>query len=341
MFMQKDGYGPQLYVKNVQIMDHCADLLPEYLRFVKGVVDSSDLPLNVSREMLQDDSVIQRIRKSLVSKILSTLKSLKEKRPEDYKKFYAAFGKILKEGAHFDFENKDKLVDLLLFPSTATEGDELATLRDYRDRMPEEQKEIYFLTGDDLNILRDTPYLEAFKKKGYEVLFMADPIDEWVVQSVTQYDDIPLKAIDKGEINLEGDENQEERDEEKKNFAGLMDHMKDVLSDDLSDVRLSRRLSDSACCLVHDEQGMNANMERIMRAMNQEVPTSKKILELNPDHELVKKMNTLAGADEHKDQLQSFVDLLYGQAQLTSGAEVKNPGHFSQLVSDLMLKASE
>lgn len=340
MFIQKDGYGPQLYVKNVQIMDHCADLLPEYLRFVKGVVDSSDLPLNVSREMLQDDAVIRRIKKSLVAKILSTLKSMMEKRPEDYRKFYAAFGKILKEGAHFDFENKEKLVDLLLYSSTATEGDDLATLRDYRDRMPEEQKAIYYLTGDDLSILRDTPYLEAFKKKGYEVLFMADPIDEWVVQSVTQYDDIPLKAIDKGEIDLDGEDKEEEREEEKKTFEGLIGHIKETLSEDLSDVRLSRRLSDSACCLVHDEHGMNANMERIMRAMNQEVPPSKKILELNPDHELVKRMNTLAGVEEHKEQLQSFVDLLYGQAQLTSGAEVKNPGHFSQLVSELMLKAS-
>ena len=143
-------------------MDHCADLLPEYFRFVKGVVDSSDLPLNVSREMLQDDVVIKRIRKSLVSKLLSTLKSMKDKRPDDYKKFFAAFGRILKEGAHFDFENKEKILELLLFASTATEGGELITLKDYKDRMPEGQKEIYFLTGNDLDVLRNTPYLEAF-----------------------------------------------------------------------------------------------------------------------------------------------------------------------------------
>ena len=183
---------------------------------------------------------------------------------------------------------------------------------------------------------------KRFKKKGYEVLLMADPIDEWVVQSVTTFDDCDLKAIDKGEINLDGEgDKPEDRDQEKKAFEALTGHIAGYLTDDLSEVRLSRRLHDSACCLVHDENGMNAHMERMMRAMNQEVPPSKQILELNPDHDLVKKMNTLAGVEEHADQLNAFVDLLYGQAQLTSGADVKNPSRFSQLVSDLMLKASE
>lgn len=336
LFMQKDGFGPQLYVKNVQIMDHCKELLPEYLRFIKGVVDSSDLPLNVSREQLQDDVVIRRIRKSLVNRILGSLKDMKDKRPDDYRKFFTAFGRILKEGVHFDFENKDKILELLLFHTTATKGQEPITLTDYRDRMSEDQQDIYYLSGENLEVLRSSPYLEAFTEKGYEVILLNEPIDEWVVQAVTEFKEKKLKAIDRGDLDLDGES--QEKEEKGGESEGLLKAMQDRFSEELSAVRMSRRLKTSACCLVNEEHGMNPNMERIMRAMNQDVPPTKKILELNPDHPLIARLNALQEAGE-EETVHNFMDLLYGQALLNAGADLKDPARFTRLVSDLMAKS--
>ncbi len=342
LFMKEGRHGLQLYVRNVFITDDCKALLPEYLRFVKGVVDSSDLPLNVSREMLQDDAIIRRIRKSLVGKILKTLADMKEKEGEAYRTFYNEFGPVLKEGVHSDMENKEKLSELLLYASTNTEGDQRVTFKDYIDRMPQDQKDIYYLSGDDPASVHHSPLLEVFRKKGFEVLFFTDPIDEWVAQALREIDGKSLTAIDRGDIDL-GD--QEKKKDEKKDDADkdadndlrrLMDHIKETLGDDIKEVRLSHRLTDSACCLVADEQGLSASMERLFRQMGQELPPNKRILELNPLHPAIKRMESMFAGDPKSSELQERIELLHGQALLMEGSSLKDPTRFSRLVSKLM-----
>jgi molecular chaperone HtpG len=342
-FSMSDGsHGVHLYVKNVFITDQCKEVMPEYLRFIKGVVDSSDLPLNVSREMLQDDAIIRRIRRSITSKVLSTLKEMRDTESEDFFKFYSFFGRILKEGVHLDFENLDKLKELVHFPSTAGEANPVS-LRDYVDRMPESQKDIYFLTAESLETAKNSPHLEAFKSRGFEVLFMVDPIDEWVIQSLTEYDGKKLKPIDRGDIDLDSAEEKKEkekkREETSKEYKDLLEYIQEKLSEDVKEVRLSNRLTDSACCLVADEYGPNANLERIMKAMNQEVPKSKRILELNPTHPILGKMKALLDADKKNQRLADYAELLLEQALLTEGSALRNPLKFTKMVSSLMVDA--
>ncbi|RII31650.1 MAG: molecular chaperone HtpG [Geobacter sp.] len=344
MFMSDRKKGLQLYVKRVFITDKCEELIPDYLRFVKGVVDSSDLPLNVSREILQEDVQIKRIQKGLVSKILSTLSEVKEKNFDEYVKFWAEFGQVIKEGVHFDFANKEKLQELVLFESTGTEAGAFSSLKDYVARMPESQKEIYFITGNSREALEQSPHLEAFRAKGYEVIFMSDPVDEWVVQSLTEYDGKPLKAVDRGDISLDSEDEKKEkekkREEAQKEFSDLISFIKDHLQDKVKEVRFSNRLTESACCLVAEEYGMNANMERIMKALNQPVPESKRVLELNPDHALLRAMGDLHKQDNKAPALSDYADLLYDQALLTEGSPIKDPLRFTRMVSELMVKAA-
>jgi molecular chaperone HtpG len=344
MFMVDRKKGLQLYVKRVFITDKCEELVPDYLRFVKGVVDSSDLPLNVSREILQEDVQIKRIQKGLVSKILSTLAEVKEKNFDEYVAFWKEFGQVIKEGIHFDYANKEKLQDIILFESTATEAGSFVSLKEYVGRMPEGQKEIYFITGTSRETLEQSPHLEAFRAKGYEVLFMADPVDEWVVQALTEYDEKTLKAVDRGDISLDNEEEKKEKDkkreEAQKEFSDLISFMSDRLKDKVKEVRFSNRLTDSACCLVAEEYGMNANMERIMKAMNQAVPESKRVLELNPNHPILKAMAGIYQHDKTAPALSDYADLLYDQALLTEGTPIKDPLRFTRLVSELMVKAA-
>lgn len=344
MFMSDRKKGLQLYVKRVFITDKCEELIPDYLRFVKGVVDSSDLPLNVSREILQEDVQIKRIQKGLVNKILSTLSEVKEKNFDEYVKFWAEFGQVIKEGVHFDFANKEKLQELVLFESTGTEAGGFSSLKDYVARMPESQKEIYFITGNSREALEQSPHLEAFRAKGYEVIFMSDPVDEWVVQSLTEYDGKPLKAVDRGDISLDSEDEKKEkekkREEAQKEFSDLISFIKDHLQDKVKEVRFSNRLTESACCLVAEEYGMNANMERIMKALNQPVPDSKRVLELNPDHALLRAMGDLHKQDNKAPALSDYADLLYDQALLTEGSPIKDPLRFTRMVSELMVKAA-
>lgn len=344
MFMSDRKKGLQLYVKRVFITDKCEELIPDYLRFVKGVVDSSDLPLNVSREILQEDVQIKRIQKGLVNKILSTLSEVKEKNFDEYVKFWAEFGQVIKEGVHFDFANKEKLQELVLFESTGTEAGAFSSLKDYVARMPESQKDIYFITGNSREALEQSPHLEAFRAKGYEVIFMSDPVDEWVVQSLTEYDGKPLKAVDRGDISLDSEDEKKEkekkREEAQKEFSDLISFIKDHLQDKVKEVRFSNRLTESACCLVAEEYGMNANMERIMKALNQPVPDSKRVLELNPDHALLRAMGDLHKQDNKAPALSDYADLLYDQALLTEGSPIKDPLRFTRMVSELMVKAA-
>jgi len=345
MFMNDRKKGLQLYVKRVFISDKCEELIPDYLRFVKGVVDSADLPLNVSREILQEDVQIKRIQKSLVGKVLSTLAEVKEKTLDEYVSFWKEFGQVIKEGMHFDYANKEKLQELLLFESTSTEAGAFVSLKEYAERMPENQKEIYYITGSSRETLEQSPHLEMFRAKGYEVLFLTDPVDEWVVQTLTEYNEKPLKAVDRGDISLDSEEEQKEkekkREEAQKEFSDLISLISDRLKDKVKEVRFSNRLTDSACCLVADQYGMNANMERIMKAMNQTVPDSKRILELNPDHTLLKAMASIHQKDASAAALADYADLLYDQALLTEGSTIKDPLRFTKLVSDLMVKAAQ
>ncbi len=344
MFMSDRKKGLQLYVKRVFITDKCEELIPDYLRFVKGVVDSSDLPLNVSREILQEDVQIKRIQKGLVSKVLSTLAEVKEKTFDEYVGFWKEFGQVIKEGIHFDYANKEKLQDLVLFESTATEAGSFVSLKDYVARMPDGQKEIYYITGTSRETLEQSPHLEAFRAKGFEVLFLTDPVDEWVVQALTEYDEKHLKAVDRGDISLDSEDEKKEKDkkreEAQKEFSDLISFISDRLKDKVKEVRFSNRLTDSACCLVAEEYGMNANMERIMKALNQSVPESKRVLELNPDHAILKAMDGIHKTDAASPALGDYADLLYDQALLTEGTPIKDPLRFTRLVSELMVKAA-
>jgi len=345
LFMAERKRGIQLYVKRVFITEKCDALLPDYLRFVRGVVDSSDLPLNVSREILQEDVQIKRIQKSLVNKILSTLAELKEKEYGQYLTFWKEFGPVLKEGLHFDYANKEKLQELMLFQSTRTAEGEYVSLKGYVERMPEAQKEIYYITGEDKSSLEQSPLLEAFNAKGFEVLFLTDPVDEWVVQSLHEYQEKSLKAVDRGDVDLDSEDEKKEKEkkqeEAKKEFGSLLELIKGRLESKIKEVRFSNRLTDSACCLVADDFGMNANMERIMKAMNQAVPESKRVLELNPDHPIVRVMGDMYKQNPENSRLLDYSDLLYDQALLTEGTPIKDPLKFTKLVSELMVKAAQ
>jgi molecular chaperone HtpG len=343
LYMRDGQKGIHLYVRNVFITDDCKDLLPGYLRFLRGVVDSSDLPLNVSREMLQDDAVIRRIRKSLTNKVLGGLAEMKEKQEKEYRAFFKAFGRVLKEGVHMDFENKQKLADLLLFDSTHTEDGLAVDLKTYVGRMPSGQQDIYTLTGDSVANLKSSPLLEAFAKRGYEVLLLTDPIDEWVAMGLTEYEGKKVVAIDRGDIDLGSEEEKKEAQEKKaareEQVKDLLTALQSHLDADIKEVRLSSRLTDSACCLVNDDAGMSAHMERILKAMDQEVPASKRILELNADHPLVAQLEAAHKADAADARIKDFADLLLAQALIAEGSPVKNPARFTRLVTDLMVKA--
>ena len=345
LFFREHKKGVQLYVKRVFITDNCEHLIPDYLRFVKGVVDSSDLPLNVSREILQEDVQLKRIEKSLVNKILSTLAEMKEKDNEQYLKFFKEFGPVLKEGLHFDYANKEKLQELVLFESSTKEAGQLVSLKEYVERMPEGQTEIYFITGTSRSLVEKSPHLEIFKKKGYEVLFLLDPVDEWVAQALTEYDGKKLKAVDRGDLELGTEEERKEleakKEEQGKQHKDLLDFFSQKLAENVKEVRFSARLTDSACCLVADDFGMNANMERILKAMNQDVPESKRILELNPDHPLITVLSDLYEKDKEDPRLADYGELLLDQALLTEGSPIKDPLRFTKLVTELMVGAAK
>ena len=275
---------------------------------------------------------------------LSTLAEVKEKEPEEYLKFYGEFGPVLKEGIHFDYANKEKLQELVLFESSTGEAGKPVSLKDYVARMPDGQKEIYFITGTTRAAVENSPHLEVFRKKDFEVLFLTDPVDEWVVQALTEYDGKHLKAVDRGDLELDSEEEKKEKEAKKeeaqKQYQGILDFIRDRLQDRVKEVRLSSRLTDSACCLVADEYGLNANMEKILKAMNQDVPESKRVLELNPDHPIMQVLTGIYEKDKENPQLDDYCGLLYDQALLTEGSPIPDPLRFTRLVAELMVKAA-
>jgi molecular chaperone HtpG len=340
LFYKDYKIGPTLYVKRVQIMDHCEQLLPLYLRFVKGVVDSADLPLNVSREILQSNRLVEVMNKSITKKILDTLTEMKEKEFDTYLKFYKEFGRVLKEGIHYDFSRKEKIADLLIYESTKKGADTYTTLQEYVDTMPKEQEEIYYILGSSRAEAVSSPYLEAFKAKGYEVLVMLDEVDDFIMNSLHEYKGKKIKSVVKGEIELDKKEEKEKKETEKK-FKELLELIKHQLTDDVKDVRLSGRLKETACCLVAEEGGMDPQMEKLLKSMGQDVPENKRILEINPEHALFAAMKEVFDKDPKSLVLEEYIKLLYDQALLLEGSKPKDPGAFAAAVTKLMIKNAE
>ncbi len=328
--------GPALYVKRVRIMDHCEDLLPVYLRFVKGVVDSSDLPLNVSRELLQNNKHIAVIRKNITKLVLDTIADMKKNDPAKYLNFYREFGRVLKEGIHFDFSRREQIADLLLFESTKKEPGEYVSLQEYVDNMKEGQEDIYYITGASRNEIITSPYLEAFKEKDYEVLIMLDEIDDIIMTGLGTYKGKKLKSAVKGDLDLDKS-GEDDKKKARKEYEKLIELISNRLKDDVKEVRLSGRLKDSACCLVADEGGMDPQMEKLMKAMGQDIPASKRILEINPSHPVIETMNALFEDNKNNRLLEEFTDLLYNQALLLEGSKPKDPTAFTKAVADLMV----
>ncbi|MDA0771558.1 MAG: molecular chaperone HtpG [Cyanobacteria bacterium] len=330
MFMPDSQKGLQLYINKVFISSEPELLLPQYLRFVRGLVDSQDLPLNVSREILQQNPRVAAIKKNLGKKILSELEKLKKSKFDDYKKWYAQFGKIIKEGVHTDFANKDKIMSLLMFETTKTETGESISLQDYVDRNSSD--EIYYITGDSRVNLENSPYLEALKAKDIEVVFMTDPIDEWVVSSGTDFKAKKFKSATKGDIKLDDDDKEVEAKTEE--YKDLLTSFKDQLKDKVSDVKFSDRLVETVACLVANENDISANMERIYKNANQAIPKSKRVLELNSKHALITKLNALLESGEAQD----YMNLIYDQALLLEGSAIEDMQNYNALVTKLMLK---
>jgi molecular chaperone HtpG len=333
LFNRDGRAGVALYVKRVFIMGDCDELVPEYLRFVKGVVDAQDMSLNVSREILQQDRQIKVIRRSLTKKVLSTLKDLQANRPEDYATFWTQFGRVFKEGLISDGDNRDALLRLSSFASTASEAP--TTLADYVARMKDGQEQIFYATGESRQLLERSPHLEAFKAKGYEVLLLTDPVDEVWVESVPEFDGHALQSVAKGEVDLGASE---EKPTDQGDFADLLTWLQETLEEHVKEVRLSTRLTSSPACLITDTFGITPQLARMYRASGQEVPVGKRILELNPDHPLVTGLRQALAESETKDGLSETAELLYGTALLAEGGALDDPARFAALLADRLAR---
>ncbi|WP_328429503.1 molecular chaperone HtpG [Streptomyces sp. NBC_00443] len=336
LFTRDFKRGVQLYVKRVFIMDDCEALLPPYLRFVKGVVDAADLSLNVSREILQQDRHIRMMQRRLTKKVLSTVKEFMTKDAERYATFWREFGTVVKEGLLTDTENRDAILAVSSFATTHAD-DEPTTLAQYAERMKDGQDDIYYITGESRQSIENSPHMEAFRDKGIEVLLLTDPVDEVWVDAVGEYEGKRLRSVTKGEIDLaaEGDEKAgEEREKQAEDYAALLGWMREQLDEDIKEVRLSARLTVSAACVVSDAHDLTPALENMYRAMGQEVPRTKRILELNPGHPLVKGLNQAYKEREDRTELAESADLLHTLAVLAEGGQPKDPARFVKLVAD-------
>ncbi len=331
--------GLQLYVRNVMIMESCEQLMPHYLRFIRGVVDAPDLPLNISRETLQHDRHITQMRRWLTRKILDALREMQKNESESYVELWGEFGRAIKEGVSEDFDNKDRLLALLLFQSSADEK-KLTTLAEYIERMQEDQEHIFYLTGESRAQVDNSPHLEAFKAKGIEVLYMVDPVDELLMQSLSEYEGKRLKSIGKGTVELgskeEREKEKEELEEKQKDYEPLLEAMQKHLDEHVKQVRLTNRLTESPVCLVGAEHDYSPQLERLLQKGKGGGPAQRRILELNPDHPILDKLKERFDADAESPQVRDYADLLLGYGLLAEGAELPDPARFNHLVADLM-----
>lgn len=333
-FGYEEPKGLKLYIQRVQIMDSCEGLLPPYLCFVRGVVDSADLPLNISREILQQNPLLEKIQKNVVKNVLENLASLKETEFDKYVKFYQDLGVMLKDGVSRDWSNRDAIANLLLFESMNTEPGKLITLSEYVEKMPPEQKEIYYLIGESRQLIEHSPLLEVFRAKGWNVLLMTDPIDEFWVPSFGKYKEKELTPVDRGEL----DEPAKEKPTTSSEYATLFAYLKGKIPE-VSDIRLSARLKESASCLVADGSAMSAHMERLMRRLNRAgEEDSKRVLELNGEHRAVMALRDLYGKNPQDPRVETHGRLLYEQAAIAEGSKLKDPAAFARRINELIAK---
>jgi molecular chaperone HtpG len=336
LYDRDSRHGIKLYVRRVFIMDDAEQLMPYYLRFVRGLVDSDDLPLNVSREILQHNKLIDTIKAGSVKKVLGLLESMVKDAPEDYASFWKQFGNVMKEGPGEDHANKERIAKLLRFSSTQTDSeDQTVSLEDYIGRMKEGQEKIYFITADSFAAAKNSPHLQIFRSKGIEVLLLSDRVDEWLVSHLNEFDGKPLASIAKGELDLDKLADEKEKEAAKKTedeYAGLVERMKETLSERVNEVRVSQRLTDSPSCLVMGEQDMAVHMQQMLKQAGHELPPSKPDLEINPSHPLVSRLK-----DESDDsRFASWSNVLLDQAMLSEGGQLDDPVAFVNRLNDLL-----
>lgn len=337
MWNRDQNHGLKLYVQRVFIMDDAEQFMPVYLRFVKGLLDSNDLPLNVSREILQDNKVTQAIRQGCTKRVLQMLERLAKNDAEKYQSFWKEFGAVLKEGPAEDFANKEKVAGLLRFASTHNDSDaQTVSLEDYIGRMKDGQEKIYFITADSYQAAKSSPHLEIFRKKGIEVLLMGDRIDEWLMSHLTEFNEKSFQSVARGALDLgdlEDEESKKEQEEAEKAVEGVLERVKTALGDKVVDVKFTHRLTDSPACIVTDEQGMSTQMIKLMQSAGQPVPEAKYHFELNPEHQLVKLLADL----QDEGQFSQWVDVLYDQAALSEQGSLKDPATFVQKLNKLLM----
>jgi len=342
LFYHGSEAGLKLYSKRVMVMDKCEEVLPRYLRFVKGVVDSSDLPLNISRQRLQQDRHITQIRKWLTKKLLEALAELKEKEAEKYLKFWGEFGRAMKEGVSSDYENKEKILPLLLFESSH-DAKELTTLGDYVGRMKPEQKEILYLTGESRKVIENSPHLESVRQKGYEVLYLSDPVDELMVQSLHEFQEHKLKSVTKGRFELGTDEEKKQAEEQIKQkeeeYKSFLEACQKKLDAYVKQIRVSSRLVDSPACLVTEEHEYSPHLERLLQKGKGGGPKQRRIMELNPDHPIIQKLHERFQSNNDDATLGDAIELLFELALVAEGSEIADPVRLNRLTLDLLQKA--
>ncbi len=330
--------GIKLYVKRVFIMDETEHLMPNYLRFVRGIVDSDDLPLNVSREILQHNRVIDKIRAASVKKVLGLLEGMAKNQVDQYAEFWKQFGRVMKEGPIEDFANREQVAKLLRFSSTHADNEtQDVSLGDYVSRMKDGQDKIYFITAETFAAAKNSPHLEVFRRKGIEVLLLFDRVDEWLVEHLREFDSKQLQSVAKGDLDLgaiEDEEDKKAQEQAESDFKGVVEMVKEALADKAKDVRLTHRLTDSPSCLVLDQHDMGIQMQQILKAAGQSVPDSKPILELNPQHELVARLKDMGG----KEQLADWSHILFDQAMLAEGGQLQDPAAYVKRVNSLLIK---
>ena len=335
LYDRESRSGIKLYVQRVFIMEDAEKLMPRYLRFVRGVIDSNDLPLNVSREILQGSKVIDSIRSGSVKKVLGMLEKIAKNDPEKYQKFWKEFGRVLKEGPAEDLANREAIARLLRFATTHTgEEEQGVSLDDYIGRMPEGQDKIYYIAADSHSAAKNSPHLEIFRKKGIEVLLLSDRVDEWLTSHLMEYEDKKLQSVAKGELDLDDDETSEKELEKKaKSAEKLLKRMKDALTEKASDVRVTNRLTDSPACIVLNEQDMAMHMQRILKEAGHELPGTLPILEINPDHPIVKKLDT----EKSKKKFADWSSILFDQALLAEGGQLDDPAGFVAKLNKMLV----